>query len=49
MKARAERVVELGECLILAARVAFHRGVRPIALGVASFVERRGPGTFFLP
>src|SRR5262245_57365188 len=41
-KPRCQRVVELGEGLILAARVALHGGVRPLALGVAGSVERRG-------
>src|SRR5215469_18027707 len=53
MKARGERIVELRERLILALCVAFHGGIRLIALGVASFLEAHGriplagPGSFF--
>ena len=42
MEAWGQRVVELGEGLILAARVALHGGVRPVALGVADLVEEGG-------
>jgi len=42
-KARGQRVVELGEGSIVAARVALHGGVGPLAFDVAGAVEASRP------